>query len=52
MNTNQHEFAKCSSKAELIKRLDYALLLAANLNRQIDAVDRILEERHRLPLAA
>lgn len=52
MNTNNIEFAKCSSREELIERLDYALLVALELNRQIDAMGAELEERHRLPLAA
>lgn len=40
------------SKADLIKRLDIAVELATNIRKQWERVGELLDETHRLPLAA
>lgn len=52
MHTIHNDTSKLNAKRALIAKLDHALQLALELNRQIDKMDRVLEEIHPMPLAA
>jgi len=50
--TNNSETLKLDAKRDLIARLDQAVILAADITRQVQGITEILETHHKVALAA